>query len=195
MRPNSLMAALTLPSKASGFERSATWWSTAPTRPTPAGFRVDRLVASRSTATTCMPLPARPSAIARPSPLAAPVTIATLISEAMEDLRWSPTTPRPATLETERARGEPGQVAPQRRAHPRVGPRADEIAYLVGIAPEVVELVELAGLTAVHPVDVLVAVGANGLVAHAHQPGHGVLGPVLHQERAAPADPLAREEG
>src|SRR5688572_16824088 len=46
----------------------------------------------------------------------------------------------------------------------------------------------------VDPVDVLVAVGPYGLVGHADEPGHGVLGPVLDEEGLAPRGPPSGEE-
>src|SRR6185437_9597885 len=45
---------------------------------------------------------------------------------------------------------------------------------------------ELVTLAAVHPMDVLAAVGAHGLVRHPDEPGVGVLGPVLDEERRSP---------
>src|SRR5262245_10313356 len=84
-------------------------------------------------------------------------------------------------------------------AHTAVRGALDHIGDLVGIALEVVELVELAVTAPVYPVDVLVAVGPHGLVGHGDQPRIRVLRPVFDEEGLAPGagaflSPGPREE-
>src|SRR6185436_550714 len=57
------------------------------------------------------------------------------------------------------------------------------------------ELVELAIAGAIHPVDVLVALGADRLVGHADEPGIGLLGPVFGEDGLAPFDGFFAEQG
>jgi len=78
-------------------------------------------------------------------------------------------------------------------AHRRVRAARDQILQLVRVAVEVVQLVERPAV-AIHPVNELVAVGANGLVAHADEPRERVLAEVLAQDRFPPAGALADDE-
>src|SRR5262245_30234111 len=83
----------------------------------------------------------------------------------------------PPRLETACFRDQAPQLALQPLAHGTVRPAADDVGDFVRVALQVVELVELAVPAAVHPVYVLVAVRAHRLVAHADEPGIGVLRP------------------
>ncbi len=78
------------------------------------------------------------------------------------------------------------QLTPEFVAHRRELAAAIQIGELEWIALEVVELIELAGLAAIDPVNIFVAVGAYGLVGHADKPRHRLLSPVFDQDRLAP---------
>src|SRR6185436_1243386 len=98
------------------------------------------------------------------------------------------------TSHTERIGDEAPQLAPQPLANDRSGARLDHVVELVGVPLQVVKLVELARAAAVHPMDQLVAIGADRLVAHADEPRQRLLGPILDEDRLAPALALPREK-
>src|SRR5437868_13640836 len=98
----------------------------------------------------------------------------------------------PEDLKPDRLGDQRGELAAQARDRGALVALADQIVHFVGIASEVVELVAFDAVERLlRPVDVLVAPGADRLVAHADQPRHGVLAEILAHERRPPAAALA----
>src|SRR6185295_4627964 len=78
------------------------------------------------------------------------------------------------------------QLAMQLLANRSVGLAPDQVLEFVRVLVEIVELVQLAVFASVHPVDQLVALGADRLVGHADQPRIGLLGPVFREDCFSP---------